>query len=213
MPDFDEVRFPTAIARGAVGGPERRTEIVALVSGHEERNTPWADSRRRYDIGYGIRSADDLAAVVAFFEARAGRLRGFRFKDWSDYKSCTPSAYPAATDQAIGIGTGALATFQLVKHYTSGVRTWVRAIRKPVAGSIAIAVNGDPKIPGTHFNADSTTGVVTFTAGNIPVAGQAVTAGYDFDVPVRFDTDLLQTTLTVERMGEIRSIPLIEVRT
>lgn len=117
------MQFPTAIARGAVGGPERRTEIVALVSGHEERNTPWADSRRRFDIGYGIRSADDLAAVVAFFEARAGRLRGFRFKDWSDYKSCPPSATAAAIDQAIGVGTGALATFQLVKHYTSGVRT------------------------------------------------------------------------------------------
>ena len=212
MPDFDEVRFPTAIARGAVGGPERRTEIVALVSGHEERNTPWADSRRRYDIGYGIRSADDLAAVVAFFEARAGRLRGFRFKDWSDYKSCPPSAAASGTDQAIGVGTGVLATFQLVKHYTSGVRTWVRAIRKPVVGTVSVAVNGVPKVNGTQFNTDSSTGLVTFTPGNIPGANQAVTAGFEFDVPVRFDNDLLQTTLTVERMGEIRSIPLIEVR-
>jgi uncharacterized protein (TIGR02217 family) len=91
MPDFDEVRFPSVIARGAVGRPERRTEIVARVSGHEERNSPGADSRRCYNIGYGIRSADDLATVVAFFEARAGRLRGFRFKDWSDYKSCAAS--------------------------------------------------------------------------------------------------------------------------
>jgi uncharacterized protein (TIGR02217 family) len=161
----------------------------------------------------GIRSADDLAAVVAFFEARTGRLRRIRFNDWFDYKSCPPSASPAATDQAIGVASGALATSQLVKHYTSGVRTWVRAIRKPVAGTVAIAVDGSPKTPGTHFNVDASTGLVTFTPGNIPTAGQAVTAGYEFDVPVRFDADLRQTTLTVERMGEVRSIPLIEVRT
>ena len=212
MPDFDEVRFPTVIARGAVGGPERRTEIVALVSGHEERNSPWADSRRRYDIGFGIRSADDLATVVAFFEARAGRLRGFRFKDWSDYKSTAPSAQPAAGNQAIGIGTGALTTFQLVKHYTSGARTWTRAVRKPVAGTVLVAVNGVAKTLGTQFTVNTATGIITFTAGNIPAAGQAVTAGFEFDVPVRFDADLLQTTLSLERTGEIRSIPLIEVR-
>lgn len=212
MPDFDEVRFPTAIARGAVGGPERRTEIVALVSGHEERNSPWADSRRRYDIGYGVRSADDLAAVVAFFEARAGRLRGFRFKDWSDYKSCLPSLTPAASNQQIGVGNGATAAFQLAKQYLSGARTYVRVIAKPVAGTVLIAVNGVAKVLGTHFTVNAATGVVTFTAGNVPAAGQLVTAGFEFDVPVRFDTDLLQTTLSIERTGEIRSIPLIEVR-
>ncbi len=89
---FHEVRFPDNISRGARGGPERRTQIVELASGDEERNASWANSRRRYDVAYGIRRADDLAAVVAFFEARNGRLHGFRFKDWGDYKSCLPSA-------------------------------------------------------------------------------------------------------------------------
>ena len=88
---FHEVRFPDNISRGARGGPERRTQIVELASGAEERNASWADSRRRYDVAYGIRRADDLAAVVAFFEARNGRLHGFRFKDWGDHKSCLPS--------------------------------------------------------------------------------------------------------------------------
>ena len=100
---FHEVRFPDNISRGARGGPERRTQIVELASGDEERNASWANSRRRYDVAYGIRRADDLAAVVAFFEARNGRLYGYRFKDWADYKSCTPSQTPSATDQAIGL--------------------------------------------------------------------------------------------------------------
>ena len=103
---FHEIRFPDDISRGARGGPERRTTIVELASGDEERNAAWANSRRRYDVSYGIRRADDLAKVVAFFEARNGRLHGFRFKDWSDYRSCLPSQVPAPTDQQIGTGDG-----------------------------------------------------------------------------------------------------------
>ncbi|MBW7922822.1 MAG: DUF2460 domain-containing protein [Rubellimicrobium sp.] len=123
---FHEVRFPENISRGARGGPERRTQVVELGSGDEERNASWADSRRRYDVSYGIRRADDLAAVVAFFEARGGRLHGFRFKDWADWKSCLPSGTPAATDQLLGTGDGSTTDFALVKHYASGAQSWPR---------------------------------------------------------------------------------------
>ena len=125
---FHEVRFPDNISRGARGGPERRTQVVELASGDEERNASWANSRRRYDVAYGIRRADDLAAVVAFFEARNGRLHGFRYKDWADYKSSLPSQPVAATDQPIGTGNGAVTTFALFKRYTSGAQSWTRAI-------------------------------------------------------------------------------------
>ncbi len=205
---FHEVRFPDDISRAARGGPERRTQIVELASGDEERNASWANSRRRYDVAYGIRRADDLAAVVAFFEARNGRLHGFRFKDWADYKSCLPSAIPAATDQAIGTGDGSTKTFQLVKRYVSGAQSWTRTIGKPVAGSVAIALNGTPTPSG--WSVDAATGLVTFSAA--PAAGVAITAGFAFDVPVRFDTDMLDITLDLERLGSITSIPLVEIR-
>ena len=138
---FHEVRFPDNISRGARGGPERRTQVVELASGDEERNASWANSRRRYDVAYGIRRADDLAAVVAFFESRNGRLHGFRYKDWADYKSCLPSQAVAPTDQLIGTGNGAVTTFALLKRYTSGAQSWTRAIAKPVAGTVRIALN------------------------------------------------------------------------
>jgi uncharacterized protein (TIGR02217 family) len=205
---FHEVRFPDNISRGARGGPERRTRIVELASGDEERNSPWADSRRRYDAGYGIRRADDLAAVIAFFEARHGRLYGFRWKDWADYKSCLPSAIPAATDQIIGEGDGAKTEFQLTKRYSSGAQSYVRRIVKPVAGTVLVALDGVPQTSG--WTVDVTTGVVTFAAA--PANGVIVTAGFEFDVPVRFDTDLLDVTMDIERLGSIVSIPLIEVR-
>ena len=205
---FHEVRFPDNISRGARGGPERRTQIVELASGDEERNASWANSRRRYDVAYGIRRADDLAAVVAFFEARNGRLHGFRFKDWGDHKSCLPSGTPSPTDQSIGTGNGATSAFQLAKRYASGSQTWVRTIAKPVAGSVAVALNSAPQASG--WSVDTTTGVITFTTP--PSAGVAVTAGFEFDVPVRFDTDVLDVTLDLERLGSITSIPLLEIR-
>ena len=205
---FHEVRFPDNISRGARGGPERRTQIVEMAGGDEERNGSWADSRRRYDASYGVRKADDLAAVTAFFEARRGRLYGFRWKDWADYKSGLPSASPAAIDQPIGTGNGMATSFQLVKLYTSGAQSWTRTITKPVAGTVALALNGVAQITGWTVN--TTTGVFTFAAA--PAPGIAITAGFEFDVPVRFDTDTLDVTLDFERLGSITSIPLIEVR-
>ena len=205
---FHEVRFPDNISRGARGGPERRTQIVELASGDEERNASWSNSRRRFDVAYGIRRADDLAAVVAFFEARNGRLHGFRFKDWGDHKSCLPSGTPSPTDQAIGTGDGATTAFQLAKRYASGGQTWVRTITKPVAVTVRVAFDGAEQLGG--WTVDTTTGVVTFDTA--PTAGVAITAGFEFDVPVRFDTDALDVTLDLERLGSITSIPLLEIR-
>ena len=205
---FHEVRFPDNISRGARGGPERRTQIVELASGDEERNASWADSRRRYDVAYGIRRADDLAAVVAFFEARNGRLHGFRYKDWADYKSALPSQAITATDQQIGTGTGSLQTFQLAKRYASGGQTWVRTIAKPVAGTVRVALGMVEQMSG--WTLDTTTGVISFTTA--PADGVIVRAGFEFDVPVRFDSDTLDVTLDFERLGSITTIPLLEIR-
>jgi len=205
---FHEIRFPDNISRGARGGPERRTQIVELASGDEERNASWANSRRRYDAAYGVRRTDDLAAVVAFFEARNGRLYGFRWRDWGDYKSCLPSGTPAASDQAIGTGDSTTTVFQLVKAYTSGAQSWVRSITKPVAGTVSVAVDGTAQASG--WSVDATTGLITFTTA--PANSAALTAGFEFDVPVRFDTDRLDVTHDIERLGSITSIPLIEVR-
>ncbi|MFN3938784.1 MAG: TIGR02217 family protein [Gemmobacter sp.] len=206
---FHEVRFPDNISRGARGGPERRTQIVELASGAEERNASWANSRRRYDVAYGIRRADDLAAVVAFFEARNGRLHGFRFKDWADFKSCLPSQTVGPSDQPIGTGNGSATLFQLSKRYTSGAQSWTRTITKPVAGTVTIALNGTPQASG--WSVSTATGLVTFTTA--PATGVAITAGFEFDVPVRFGTDSLDVTLDLERLGSITSIPLLEIRT
>jgi uncharacterized protein (TIGR02217 family) len=206
---FHDVRFPDDISRGARGGPERRTQIVELASGDEERNASWADSRRRYDAAYGIRRADDLAAVIAFFEARHGRLHGFRWKDWGDFKSALPSTPVTAIDQALGVGDGTTRSFQLVKRYASGAQSWTRTIVKPVAGTVRVALGGlEPS--GTSWSVSHATGVVTFDVA--PAAGVVVTAGFEFDVPVRFDTDRLDVTWDLDRLGSIASIPLVEVR-
>lgn len=209
---FHEVRFPTGISRGAQGGPERRTDVVLLGSGFEERNSRWADSRRSFNAGYGLRSLDDLHAVIAFFEERRGRLYGFRWRDHSDWKSCVPSGQPSAMDQVVGIGDGARVSFQLTKAYGGNDAPWERTIRKPVAGSVLIAVDGTVLSEGEGFLVDETRGLVTFLPGHEPAAGAIVTAGFSFDVPVRFDADKLEINLQGFTHGAIPNIPIVEIR-
>lgn len=209
---FHEIRFPTDISRGAQGGPERRTDVVVLGSGHEERNARWADSRRSYNAGYGVKSLDDLNAVIAFFEERRGRLYGFRWRDHADGKSCLPSAAVSALDQAIGTGDGTRVSFQLQKTYGSAHAPWTRAIRKPVTGTVRVAVDGAEAAEGEQFTVDAATGIVLFQPGHVPGEGEAVTAGFEFDVPVRFDTDRLEINLQGFRHGAIPHIPIVEVR-
>lgn len=207
---FHEVRYPVRLSLGSSGGPERRTEIVTLVNGFEERNSPWAQSRRRYDAGAGMRSLDDLAALIAFFEARAGQLHAFRWKDWADYKSCLPSETVGATDQVIGTGDGVTTAFQLCKTYASGGVAYTRALEKPVAGSVRVAISGVVQTTPAEFTVEETTGIVTFNLP--PPLGSVVTAGCEFDVPVRFDTDRINASITGFQAGEIPTVPVIEVR-
>lgn len=209
---FHEVRFPTEISRGATGGPERRTDVVVLGSGFEERNARWADARRSYNAGYGVRSLDDLHAVIAFFEERRGRLYGFRWKDHADWKSCPPGSAPTPTDQVIGTGDGVTASFALSKRYGALHAPYLRPIAKPVVETVLVAVTDVPQAEGTAFDVDHASGLVVFRPGHIPPVGAVVTAGFEFDVPVRFDTDKLELNLTGFSHGAIPSIPIVELR-
>ena len=207
---FHEVRYPVGLSIGSSGGPERRTEIVTLVNGFEERNSPWAHSRRRYDAGAGMRSLDDFAALIAFFEARRGQLHGFRWKDWADYKTCLPSQSVSAMDQEIGVGDGVTTVFQLKKTYASGGSTYTRDLVKPVAGSVKVAVAGVVQTLPAEFTVEEARGIVTL---NLPPAlGAVVTAGCEFDVPVRFDTDRISASIASFQAGEVPAVPVIEVR-
>lgn len=205
---FHEDRFPADLSFGSSGGPERRTEIVTLNSGFEERNSPWAQSRRRYDAGVAMQSLDDMETVIAFFEARHGQLYGFRWKDWTDYKSCLPSKAPHFLDQEIGTGDGTKDVFQLSKSYASGGQTYVRHIHKPVSGTVVVGVAGSAVT--SDVTIDHTTGEVQFATP--PANGEAVTAGFEFDVPVRFDTDRLEMSHASFTAGEIPSVPVVELR-
>ncbi|SEK38027.1 TIGR02217 family protein [Roseovarius azorensis] len=207
---FHEVRFPASLSFGSFGGPERLTDIVTLANGFEERNTPWAQSRRRYDAGVALRSLDDIEAVIAFFEARRGQLYGFRWKDWTDFRSGRAKAAPDYRDQVIGVGDDATVSFQLLKTYRSGEQVAVRPIAKPVKGSVRIGLSNNESQEGVHYEVDATTGIVTFSEP--PNMGVQITAGYEFDVPVRFDTDRIQASMASFQAGEVPNVPVVEIR-
>lgn len=193
------------MALGARGGPERRTDIVTLAGGGEKRNGRWAHSRRRYNAGYGVKSRADMQAVLAFFEERRGRLHGFLWRDGLDHSS--GGLTPLPTDQVLGTGDGVRTQFQLVKAYGAVFDPYLRDITKPVAGSVRIAVDG-VELP-SGWTVEVATGLVGFDVA--PADGAVVSAGFLFDVPVRFDTDRLDIELNGFDGAEAPSIPLVEI--
>jgi len=208
--NFHEIQFPANLSFGALGGPQRRVDVVTLANGYEERNTPWAHSRRVYDAGLGLRSLDDVEAVIAFYEARYGQMFGFRWKDWSDYKSAIPSAEIDRGDQQIALGDGVTTQFQLVKTYRSGGHIYACPITKPVAGSVIVAVEQDDIKESVDYTIDDSTGLITFF--DAPDPDTRVFAGYEFDVPVRFDSDSLLTNIASFHAGQVPDMAVREVR-
>ncbi len=199
MSGFDDVRFPMKLALAATGGPERKVEVVTLASGAEVRNAVWAGSRRRWDVGSAISDLASLEAVVAFFEARGGKLRSFRFRDGLDDRSCEVGGIPSADDQVIGVGDGEQSTFALVKDYGGHKRS----ILCPVAGSVSVSVDGvvvEALVEGGRVVLDTP-----------PLVGATVRAGFIFDCAVRFDADRLDVNLEAFGAGRIVSVPLVEV--
>lgn len=211
MTSFHEIRFPLDVSLQGRGGPERRTDIVTLGSNREERNARWANSRRRWEAGYGVKSLAQLQEVIAFFEERRGRLFGFRWRDRADHSSSRSGGPPSPTDQVVGTGDGAATSFQLTKTYGADFAPYLRVIAKPVAGTARIAVNGIEKQAGVDFDVDVTTGVVTFVQSAPPPAGATITAGFLFDAPARFDTDYLEIDVSAFEAGDIPRIPIIEI--
>ena len=207
---FHDVRFPPRLSFGSIGGPQRLTDITQISNGFEERSTPWRHSRRRYDAGTAMQSLDDLHQLIAFFEARQGQLHGFRWKDWSDYKSCPPSRNPAFDDVAIGSGDGRTVSFQLSKVYFSGGQRYIRPIGKPVSGTVKVGVGGSPLSEGGGYSVDVSSGVVRLAQA--PADGAAITAGFEFDVPVRFDTPAIRISVASFQAGEAPDVPVVEIR-
>ena len=210
---FHEIRFPTAISRGAVGGPERRTDVVVLGSGFEERNSRWADSRRSYNAGYGIRSLDDLACGDRLLRGAA------RAPATASAGATTPTASRARRWLRLPPSISRSAPVTALPPSSSSPRSTARPTRRgPVPSASRSPARCSSRSPAPSrvkaptSSVDAATGVVTFTPGHIPADGAAVTAGFEFDVPVRFDTDKLEISLSGFRHGAIPNIPIVEIR-
>lgn len=208
-PFLDDQIFPIHVSAGTAGGPDWPAEIVTLASGHEERNTRISLPLRTYDARYGVRTPDELYEVLELYYVAMGRLKGFRLKDWSDYRSRGPHQKPTYLDQDLASGDGQTRSFQLIKRYARGAHEFFRPITKPVAGTVLIGVDGVATASGWSLNA--ATGIVTFAVA--PADGAILSWGGEFHVPVRFDCRLDQISHRSASIGDIPSILLKELRT
>ena len=215
MSHFESPRFPENISYLARSnfGPGYKTTIATTASGYETRIASWAQARHAGDMAFGILNQDDLDNLISFYHGALGNAHTWRFKDWNDYKSCKLKNTIAATDQLIGTGDTVETEFQLIKTYDY-LNDTVRTIKKPVAGTVKVALNDVEQ--GSGWSVDTTTGIITFSSP--PGAGVTIKAGYEFDVPCRFnlppDQDGVQRlafTLIAYQTGST-SVPIIEVR-
>ncbi len=216
MAFIETPRFPDSISYGSSGGPEYNTTVVALGSGHEQRIRNFDHPLHKYNVGLGVKVLTDLETILQYFHVVAGRFDGFRYKDFTDFSSAGLGNTVANTDQNIGTGdstTGfdGTADFDLIKLYSFGSTTYSRPIYKPITGTLLVAVDGVPKAETTQWTADYSIGRITFVAGQHPTTGQVVTAGYEFDVPVRFDSDMIDISHEFFNAGALNII-LKEVR-
>jgi len=204
---FIEERFPAYISDGATVQLFRAITSVPLRSGFERQKNVWAQSLRRYNVSSGIQTFDDLIVTNNFWYRTYGPRIGFRWHDPSDYNSTdTQREKVNANDQILGIGDGTETDFQLRKGYMSGTDTYYRDITKPVAGTVLAAVNATPT---TAFSIDTTTGIVVFDTP--PPNGALVTAGYQYDVPVRFEKETLEMNVSHFDGGDIPDIEVVEI--
>lgn len=221
---FHEVSFPTDISYGSIGGPGFMTNIIELDSGKEQRVARWNQARHRYNVAYGVKSYDQLYALIDFYIARRGVANGFRFKDFTDCTSAPADGFATelggtevtATDQLLGIGDATTNIFQLRKLYgaaVAGPYTRWRLIEKPVTGTVKVAVDGnDLGAVGTGWTVDVINGEIFID--NAPQNGHDIEAGFEFEVPVRFGTEVDEMlSLDIESFGQGSSqdIPLVEL--
>jgi uncharacterized protein (TIGR02217 family) len=192
-------RFPDDIAYGATGGPEFATSVVATASGYEQRNINWSAARGRWDVASGLKKQTQLDTLIAFFRARKGRATGSGSRTGRIIRRLRRHSARA---------TATITTFQLIRTYSSGGNTDVRTITKPVAGTVKVYLAGVLQASGWSVN--TTTGVITFATA--PANGVAVSADYEFDVPVRFDTDRMAVTIEQINLHQWSGIPIVEIR-
>jgi len=198
LPPFLEIELPLSVALQAKGGSSFSTWVQITESGFEQRNVNWATARGKWNVGYPTRKQSEMATLIAFFRIVHGRGYGFRMRDWSDYQAVAQACSPAE-------GTGAEHNFQLVKLYSAGGYTTSRTIQKPVTAAVKDAAGSnvaetvkiylDDALQSSGYTVSAATGIVNFTSA--PGNGVDVTADFDFDLPVRFDTDEMKIAVVL----------------
>lgn len=196
---FVDIQFPTSISYGSYGGPAFSTDVIELNSGKEQRNANWSQSRAEYNVAMGVKTQSELDVLIAFFRARRGKAVGFRYKDWTDY---------SATGQLLGTGDGSTTVFQFIKEYSDGTYSVTRNIYKLVSGTVDIYLNSILQSSG--FTVDYDNGKVTFTSA--VSSGVKVYASFEFDVPVRFDTDKMAATIDSYNNNSWNNVPIVEIK-
>lgn len=182
--------FPACPSYGFNAQPQYLVKVNAREGGFESVKKRWPRPITFYTaVPVGARDQDDIRDILNFWHCMKGRATTFRFKDWTDYKSCQVQQSESATDQPLLLVSDSTGDdfYQLQKQYAFGMLTQVRDITQPIGDSLLVANEvGVLQDPSTYI-VDESLGLLSPTAD---FDGVPTSWGGQFMVPVRFDSEL-----------------------
>lgn len=198
MSGFVDVYLPPDLrAYPWTSSPRWNTTITQVSSASEHRNQNWLNPLHSFKATGAVRCHAELEELLEHWMVMRGPLYSFPMQDPLDFASTKltkANKIPnvQGTDQQLGIGDGIQRVFQLTKKYTRGGLSYIRPIALPVLEATVVLVDAhDPEDSGSGgpyvVDVVRDTGQVIFD--HPPEIGAIVTAGFLFDVPVRFLAD------------------------
>jgi uncharacterized protein (TIGR02217 family) len=201
-----------------VSAPRTKTSIQVTAGGNERRNQEWEHPLHTFILPEAIaRQGNVINDLKKHWLITAGPYYSFPWRDPLDKASIDhvpnePDAdiVIAMTDQAIATADGIADSFQLIKTYSRGGQDYQRTIHLPVLSTVLVAVNGVLE-SASNYTVSRPGGVIQFNTP--PNGADVITAGFLFDVEVRFESDdAFEGIVRTWQAAGFSDITLVEVR-
>lgn len=223
MSEFVDVYLPPDIrAYPWTSSPRWSTTITQVASAAEHRNQNWLNPLHSFKASQAVRCHEELEDLLEHWMVMRGPLFTFPMQDPLDFasarlKKANLAPALAGTDQFIAFGDGFTRVFTLQKKYTRGGVDYFRPITLPVVETVELMLNAipvdDSGSPGGPYTVDVVRDTGELIFSHAPPVASILTAGFLFDVPVRFlGDDSFDRIVSAFQVDGFADLDFVEVR-